>query len=532
MPDDPLLSIYKCADGRDFPVRWRSQEDAKLAWMWDPEHSSGPATPLDQVIWRDCASGTRRARAELGFAESDVFIGGSQFAYFNGFSYWHHAEPDEEAKAKAAQANQRLREEYGNGATFWKQYCMPRAMRAVQQLRESTGDEPIASLLEIFGYGYEQTFTMWGIDAEHPARFLQHELGAESERVAVDLTKGYPTATLEADQALWDLAQEAKVSPALLALFERKAPTLDEVAAEEGSEAFLTGFRRFLDHYGWRTRGWDASTPTVREQPDASLQVMRRAIVEDLPEPSLRVAAAAEQREAAIEELEQRFAGDPEKLEKARNSIQDLARYLGLKEGRALWQLSLNGAIRHAMLARGARLVDAGRLERADDVFYLVPDEIESALAGSLDARPLVTPRKAEREQWLGAIPPERIGGETETEAEAPQEAPAVRELKGTGASRGVVTATARVLASFDEHERLGPGEVLVCATTTPSWTPLFAVASAIVADGGGMLSHTAIAAREYGIPAVVGARGATTTIRDGDTVTVDGGNGIVRIEA
>jgi phosphohistidine swiveling domain-containing protein len=531
VPDEPLVSVYKCADGRDFPVRWRSPEDAKLTWMWDPEHSSGAATPLDEVIWRDCSSGTRRARAELGFAEGDAFMGGSQFAYFNGFSYWHQSEQDEEAKAKAAQTNQRLREEYGNGATFWRQYCMPRAIRAVQQLRESTGDEPIAALLDTYGYGFEQTFTMWGIDAEHPARFLQQELGAESERIAVELTKGYPTATLEADQALWDLAQDAKESPALLALFERKAPTIDEVAAVEGSEAFLAGFQRFLDHYGWRTRGWDPSTPTVREQPEASLQVIRRAIVEDLPEPSLRVAAAAEQREAAIEELEQRFAGDPRKLEKARKSIQDLARYLGLKEGRALWQLSLNGAIRHAMLARGSRLVEAGRLERADDVFYLVPAEIESALAGSLDARPLVTPRKAERERWLGVIPPERIGGEAEKETEAPRDEPAAREIKGTGASRGVLTATARVLASFDEHERLGPGEVLVCATTTPSWTPLFAVAGAIVADGGGLLSHTAIAAREYGIPAVVGARGATVTIRDGDKVTVDGSTGMVRIE-
>jgi pyruvate,water dikinase len=109
--------------------------------------------------------------------------------------------------------------------------------------------------------------------------------------------------------------------------------------------------------------------------------------------------------------------------------------------------------------------------------------------------------------------------------------APEAGLLKGTGASRGIHTGIARVLASFDEYDRLAPGEVLVCATTTPAWTPLFAVAGAIVADGGGMLSHAGVAAREYGLPAVLGVRGATRTIPDGARVTVDGTAGTISIQ-
>jgi pyruvate,water dikinase len=85
---------------------------------------------------------------------------------------------------------------------------------------------------------------------------------------------------------------------------------------------------------------------------------------------------------------------------------------------------------------------------------------------------------------------------------------------------------------SLDDAERLNHGEVLVCPATMPPWTPLFAVASAVVTDHGGVLSHTAIVAREYQIPAVVGTKVGTSLIKDGSTITVDGGEGTVRMES
>ena len=97
-------------------------------------------------------------------------------------------------------------------------------------------------------------------------------------------------------------------------------------------------------------------------------------------------------------------------------------------------------------------------------------------------------------------------------------------------ASRGTVTAKARVLAGPEEGDRLGPGEVLVCQMTTPAWTPLFSIAGAVVTETGAALSHPAIAAREYGIPCVVGARSAVSRIRDGQLIRVDGLAGTVEL--
>jgi pyruvate,water dikinase len=102
--------------------------------------------------------------------------------------------------------------------------------------------------------------------------------------------------------------------------------------------------------------------------------------------------------------------------------------------------------------------------------------------------------------------------------------------IKGLGASTGKVTATARVLFTTEDFGRMKPGDVLVAVITTPAWTPLFTMASAVVTDIGGPLSHSSIVAREYGIPAVLATGNATRRIEDGQMITVDGGAGTVEL--
>ena len=103
--------------------------------------------------------------------------------------------------------------------------------------------------------------------------------------------------------------------------------------------------------------------------------------------------------------------------------------------------------------------------------------------------------------------------------------------LKGVPASPGRVTAPARVLHGPEDFNQMRPGEVLVAGTTTPAWTPLFAMASAVVTDIGGPLSHGSIVAREYGIPAVMGTGVATRRIQSGQTIVVDGTHGTVTLK-
>ena len=111
--------------------------------------------------------------------------------------------------------------------------------------------------------------------------------------------------------------------------------------------------------------------------------------------------------------------------------------------------------------------------------------------------------------------------------------APSVEEgvVKGAGASRGTVTGRARIIRHLEDSARLEPGDILVCVTTAPPWTALFAIAGAVVTNTGGVMSHSGICAREFAIPCVVGTRDATDRIADGAMITVDGGAGTVTIE-
>jgi pyruvate,water dikinase len=193
-------------------------------------------------------------------------------------------------------------------------------------------------------------------------------------------------------------------------------------------------------------------------------------------------------------------------------------------------------------------LVEAGVLDRPDDVLYLLPPEIDGALAGGGggDLRAAVAERRAEHEHWMTKVPPVVVGGVREdgTTAEAeltpfaaafvppppPSEGPVDGVIRGLAVSRGVAKGTARVIVDLADADRFEPGDVLVCVMTSPPWTPLFALASAVVADTGGMGSHPAIAAREYGIPCVLGTAHGTRSIPDGAVVVVDGEQGTVEL--
>ena len=155
-----------------------------------------------------------------------------------------------------------------------------------------------------------------------------------------------------------------------------------------------------------------------------------------------------------------------------------------------------------------------------------------------------VATRKADLGRWERLVPPPFLGAPN-TDAPPPDLARAINRfyggevapstdsvVKGHAASKGVVTGRARIIMELSDAGLLEKGEILVCPSTAPPWTPLFAIAAAIVTDTGGILSHSAICAREYGIPCVVGTQVATQKIADGASITVDGGAGTVRIES
>ncbi len=181
----------------------------------------------------------------------------------------------------------------------------------------------------------------------------------------------------------------------------------------------------------------------------------------------------------------------------------------------------------------GRRWAGRGWLNAADDIFFLAEGEIEAALnpAGSAASSPsfktVVDRRRRAYTHWFSVVAPEVLDAAGQPVA-APAPAEAADVLSGIAASSGRVTGVARLIASPRDAVRLQPGEILVTRATDPGWTPVFSLVSGVVLEVGGPLSHGAIVAREYGLPAAVNVSGALQRIRDGQTITLDGAIGRV----
>jgi phosphohistidine swiveling domain-containing protein len=184
---------------------------------------------------------------------------------------------------------------------------------------------------------------------------------------------------------------------------------------------------------------------------------------------------------------------------------------------------------RTTFLALGDRLVERGGLASRDDVFLLTLDELRSVVrTGQPVPAPIVQVRRAEMEAAVDLDLPDVIVGDDYV----PRVRTATRAavLRGVPSSRGTYRGTVRIIRSSEEFGRLSRGDVLVVPHSDVAWTPLFARAGAVIAESGGMLSHSSIVAREYGIPCVVSVSGCLG-LADGATVHVDGYDGVVTVE-
>ena len=311
----------------------------------------------------------------------------------------------------------------------------------------------------------------------------------------------------------------------------------------------------YLERYGHRTLNYDPGEPTVFERPDMveSLLVEQVRHCADPGEAEPQPDAIARARE----EIARRSEEDRARFERA---LAHGRRAYGCREDNIFWLDNQPSALlRYCAVEIGRRLTDRGVMAHPEDAVFLEENELRAALCdtGADDLRPLVARRKAER-AWVAAHPgPVSYGKEPGPPPDASALSalqPALRlvntaviealqlmvapstpqdgsgELRGVPASPGRYTGTVRVVRDETEFAKLGPGDVLVAPVTSPPWSVLFLRAGAVVTDGGGVLSHTAVIAREYGIPAVLATGEGTRRLCDGDVVTVDGTGGTVSV--
>jgi pyruvate,water dikinase len=278
----------------------------------------------------------------------------------------------------------------------------------------------------------------------------------------------------------------------------------------------------------------DLGLPRWSEDPTYILGVLANYLRLDDPEaaPDVQFGRATREAEGMVDELTRRAAREGRLRGALVGFLLGRARALsGLREMPKFCIVLLMARARELLWTVGAELAETGRLQSAEDIFFLSMPEAWAALAGE-DLRPVVRDRRAVYEQELGRrhVPRLLLSDGTEPTAGTHKATGTDGVLRGTPASGGVVTQKARVILDPGEAS-LEPGEILVAPSTDPGWTPLFLTAGGLVMEMGGPMSHGAIVAREYGIPAVVGVPDATDLIETGRRITVDGSVGEVTPE-
>jgi pyruvate,water dikinase len=538
-----------------FPVVWEQPADAERIWAWEASGCPFQLSPLSIDHAEAVFTGTERER---GLRPNEQ----GRRVYPNGFVYeWRRPRVGPDALRNDAVVEERKRT-YAAIATrlrdAWQRDFEPSIRRLCHAIRDRDYDAmSTAEIAEVLPQLFADSGSAFGLTmvvadgmlaAIRPfANFCKEVFGPSAgEALAGELVGGFANYTTQSELHIWRMARLAERSPALREAILRTpaAPTVAALRDVPGGTHLLAQLRAYLDLYGWRPEMWiELTLPLWAEDPAPLVRLIARYLEDPGADPRRARRRAAGRRRRLLGQLYAQLADAPERLAQFELLYLMARDYVPVRENRALWQLVATGVLRRPCLALGSKLCAIGLLDTADDVFYLHLDELQRLAKTShvcvdvaVDHRTLIERRRADRARWLPVVPPLLIGAADSAAAHdllasLGFDSDAPRIVRGMGASRGVARGRARVVRSMAESDTLGAGEVLVCRTTSPAWTPLIARAAAVVADAGGVLAHCAIVAREQAIPCVVGTGVGTQRIADGTLVIVDGTRGLVRLE-
>ncbi|MFD1933928.1 PEP/pyruvate-binding domain-containing protein [Nonomuraea mangrovi] len=358
--------------------------------------------------------------------------------------------------------------------------------------------------------------------------------GAKGDQLQAVLRSLPHNPTTEMDIELWRLATDIGADPEAAEPF-RTQPVGELAVRYNGGELKAQrAIERFLARYGHRgVAEIDLGMPRWSDEPAHILGVLANYLRLDGDDvaPDAMFARGAQEAELAVRQIVSMAAAKGRwRGRLAAFGLRRTRLFGGLRELPKYYMVEVLAAVRRSMRVVGEELVAKGVLDTADDVYFLDFREVRAALGGG-HLGELVAGRRASYEQEVRRrhVPRMLLSDGTEPEALAVREAAEDGALTGTPASAGTVTGPARVvLDPVGAH--LEPGEILVAPSTDPGWTPLFLTAGGLVMEMGGSMSHGAVVAREYGIPAVVGVADATHQIVTGQTITVDGSAGVISI--
>ena len=553
-----------------FPIEWTSETEQLLFWVYDDLHCPHPLSPMYEDIggwWLSCDHMFRRFGAP--FATDWIYKNINGYLYTAAIpaeaglvvetqEYNSRTTPvvpeDPDYAAKIGTYLGAVLPTYGlQFVNWWRDRLVPEMDRNFAYLEGMLDKQDELNLMELAclledaidihdrHWKIHWMLNFAQLSATLNLRAVMEKTHGKINEVLLGrLQNSAKDRNWDSIEALWKMKEEAKADPVLAAAF--KADTAHEIIAalktsERGKRFIEERVVPYQKEYGWHAV-WSHEFifPTVREQMEPVIELIRGYIETNYDYPKTIAALAADIKAAAGEILEG-LEGDALEEMRAANEIN--LRMAPLTPDHHFYiDQGANAHVRLVLMAIGKKLVAAGALDAPDDVVHFRYNDLRVFMGNpaGMDGRAIVAKSKAAREKAYTFRPKEWVGTATKTQLAFPylnlwgfpekfyrQESLVAGQITGLGGSPGVVEGIARVVLREDQFDEVRAGDILVCQMTNPAWVVLFTKIVGLVTDAGGTVSHPAVLSREFGIPAVVGTSVATEQIKNGDRVRING---------
>jgi phosphohistidine swiveling domain-containing protein len=527
-------------------------------YYYDSMHFPNPLAPLSLSIKAGAwAEGSATGFRDAGIPMKAFHSVGRNSYLFQWMEMAEFASPEEGQQVGVA-IEARMKEEVGRLLESWVTRQLPATREQTAILRRLIAETATtADLNRVIEEALSAYSQLWRIHFNvvvpmGVAMQLFDEFHAEvfggSEEDGHPLLAGQLNESVKAGFGLSDLASLARELGVANVILEFDSEGALARLNESGpGREWVAALNVYLDDYGMRQDLFDIATPTWKERPAYAITHIRNYLRSRYDARAHHAGIQQRAAEAIVTAREQ-LSAYPQPVQAQFDALLKMGQDASfLQEEHNFHIDQQTQALAHEFFREvGKRLVANGTIENADDVFMLTVEEIQSLVNTPLPQAETVSTRRASLQAAWNIVPPPFIG--VPPAGPPPSETPADRGnirfwgsntpesddpgiVMGNPGARGTATGLARVVRTLEEAAALEPGEILVTVTTMPPWSPLFGVAAAVVTETGGPLSHCAIVAREYEIPAVVGATRATSRIATGQRIRVDGSTGIIELD-
>jgi len=553
-----------------FPIEWESEEEKGLFWFFDDNHVCRPISPMYWSLdgwWGPTLDYMYR---RFGFPLGKAWIG----KRINGYLYSAIVPREPESAAMLGPYYMWIMPTYADRfLEWWQNRYIPEMLRNFEYI--DTFPTETATLQELMVYLEE------AIDMQYRHFCIHWILNLAQFQSSMDLQAAVGEVVGEVDpalvgrilisikdrnwdslEALWKLKEEVKSDEKLKAIFdagETASVILPELEKDEKGKAFLEDVQAYVEEFGVKATMYphEYINKLWVEDITPAVETIKGYLASDYDFPTEHK-KMVDDHYAAIEELRSIVpeTATQEQRQKLETALGLATKMMPLTPDHHFYiDQGTFARVRLVLLAIGRRMVKEGLLRDPEDIMFLEYDQLRAYVANpksednpeGYDGLAVIKEARRKYEEahkirprdWVGTVThwsmyvepyhtlwgwPERFERAQKAEEVPPD------QLQGLAAAAGVAEGTARVVLSTDEFDQVKSGEIMVCQMTNPAWVVVFSKIKGVVTDTGGVLCHTAVVAREFGIPGVVGTGDATHRIKTGARLRVNGNTGLVEI--